>query len=251
MKRRACWRLSLLLGTGFAGVAWAADHVETPLVTADPPGDIADVYLWRPDPGLNKLALGMTFGGRSKLTAGGVRIDGPTMFCDRNVVYVFNIDNNADGNLDSLPDIQVVARLARNGNGQCGVQIENIPGTGGRLLSAREGQIATDANSSLRAYAGLVEDPFFFDTIGFAGTTTQYASDPGGIGVSLIDSINTAPAQDSSPFSIRNTVDGFAGRNISAIIFEMDLAAVTGGNPAANPTIQVWGETRRFPGTTP
>lgn len=240
-----------LLAAGFAGAVLAADHVETPLVTADPAGDIADVYLWRPDPAVNKIALAMTFGGRSALTAGGVRIDGPSMFCDRNVVYVFNIDNSADGNLDALPDIQVIARLARNASGECAFRFENVPGAGGRVISAREGQIATDNASGLRGFAGLVEDPFFFDTIGFAGTNAQYLQNSPAGGVSLITSINTDPPQDSSPFSIRSTVDGFAARNISGIIFEMDLATVTGGNAVADPTIQVWGETRRFAGTTP
>lgn len=229
MKRRLVTAGALLL----ALPAFTADHVETPTVTADPAGDMADVYLWRPDQAAGKIALGMTFAGRSAATAGGVRIDGPVMRCDRNILYVWNIDNNADGNLDTTPDIRVFARLARNANDQCGVRFENIPGTGGRVLVGREGQIITDS-SGLRAFAGLVEDPFFFDTVGFGETLASFASDgPNG------------------EIRIRNDRDGFAGRNISGIIFEMDLAAVTGGNPAANPVIQVWGETLRFPGTQP
>lgn len=232
----------LVCGLVLAGSALAADHVETPLVTADPAADIADVYLWRPDQSANRIALGLTFGGRSVATAGGVRIDGRTMFCDRNVLYIFNIDNNADGNLDATADIQVFVRVARNAAGQCGFRFENIPGTGGRVLIGREGQVVTDSVSGLRAFAGLVEDPFVFDTVGFSGM-------PAG-SISLINSINTDPPQDTSPFLIRN-VDGFAGRNISGFMFEMDLDSLAGGNATANPTIQVWHDTYRFAGTTP
>lgn len=227
--QRKRW-LSAAILSGLSIPLLAADHVETPTVTADPAADIADVYLFRPDQAQNRLVLAMTFGGRSAATAGGVRIDGPLMFCDRDVLYVFNIDNNSDGNLDGQPDIQVLGRLARNGNDQCGLRLENVPGAGGRMLVGREGTTITDTGSGLRAYAGLVEDPFFFDTVGFAETLATFP-----------------PDGQTGEIRIRNDRDGFAGRNISAIVFEMDLASVTGGSP----TIQVTGATYRFPGSAP
>src|ERR1051325_506809 len=52
---------------GFAVLA--ADHVETPTVTADPAADIADVYIFRPDQSTNRLVAGITFAGRSAAIA--------------------------------------------------------------------------------------------------------------------------------------------------------------------------------------
>lgn len=248
MRLRTCWWLSLC-GAGLAGSALAADHAESPLVTADPAADIADVYIFRPDPALPILVAAMTFAGRPCTAAGAAcgtnaggmaavggtnRIDATVMRCDPNVLYAFNIDNNADGNLDATPDIRVFARLARNGNGQCGVQIENVPGLGGRLISGREGTIITDSASGLRAFAGLIEDPFVFDTPGFGMTLASLAT-PGPNGT----------------IAFSNQRDGFGGRNISVIVFEMNLDALAGGDAAASPTVQFWGDTFRFPGTQP
>lgn len=248
--KRSCLS-ALALAGAVAGPAWSADHVETPRVTADPPADIADVYFWRPSQAETKLALGVTFGGRSAATAGGVRIDGPTMFCDRNVLYVFNIDNTNDNRTEA--NIQVLARLARNGDGQCGYQLQNVPGTGGRSIIGREGQIATDGASGLRGFAGLVEDPFFFDTCGFNALVSTVNLDPpldsNPIGDPSVTGCPTFPPASGAPAlrGIRNNFDGFFGRNLSGIIFEMDLSATSGSNPI----IQVWGETYRFPGTAP
>jgi len=241
--------LAVCLG-GASLLAYAADHAESPTVTADPAADIADVFIFRPDQSANRLVAAITFAGRpctapgstcgpnsggsAPVPVGGTnRIDGPTLRCDRNVLYVLNIDNNADGNFDTTADIKVQARLARNGNDQCGVQIENIPGTAGPLRG-RSDTVITDTASGLRAYAGLVEDPFFFDTVGFGETLASFAADG-----------------PSGALRFMNSRDGFGGRNLSVIVFEMDLGAATGGNPTANPVIQFWGDTFRFPGTQP
>lgn len=233
--KRAHLRIALAgsLG-GLSLLAAAADHAESPTVTADPAADIADVFIFRPSQAENRLVAAITFAGRPTTAGGGVRIDGPTLRCDRNVLYVFNIDNNADGNFDTEADVRVLARLGRNGNDQCGVRIENVPGVSGGVLSGRADTVITDAASGLRAYAGLVEDPFFFDSMGLGETLASFAA-PGA----------------SGEIRFMSSRDTFGGRNLSVIVFEMDLAAATGGNPTANPVIQFWGDTFRFPGTQP
>jgi hypothetical protein len=219
--------------------ATAADHAESPTVTADPAADIADVFFFRPSQGENRIVAAISFAGRPAVAPapdGSVRprIDGPTLRCDPNVLYVINIDNNADGNLDSRPDVRVLARLARNGNGQCGVQVENIPGAAA-VVSGRTDTVLTDSGSGLRVFAGLVEDPFFFDSIGFGETLATFGT----------------PDTPTGELRITNTRDTFGGRNLSAIVFEMALAPAAGGDPTANPVLQMWGETLRFPGTQP
>lgn len=232
MKRKIVMAAAAWAGM-FGLNAFGADHAETPTVTADPAADIADVFVFRPNPAMNRLVAAVSFSGRPSTAAGGQRIDGPTLRCDRNVLYVFNIDNNADGNLDATPDIRVLARLARNGNGQCGVELEGIPGTGGRVISGRTDAILTDDASGLRAFAGLVEDPFFFDSQGFGEMLASFAA-----------------AGQSGTIPFMNTRDTFGGRNLSAIVFEMELTAALGGN-ATGPVLQFWGDTYRFPGTQP
>ena len=159
MKRKLL--LSLAVASVLGWPVWAADHAETPTVTADPAADIADVFIFRPDQASPRVVVAMTFAGRPVSAAGGVRIDGPVMRCDPNVLYEFNIDNNSDGKLDAQANIRVLARLARNLNGQCGVKIENVPGMSGPIMG-REGAVLTDSASGLRAFAGLIDDPFFF-----------------------------------------------------------------------------------------
>lgn len=232
MKRKSSTVIAI--GAAAFGLnALAADHAESPTVSADPAADIADVFFFRPNQAMNRLVAGVSFSGRPSTAAGGQRIDGPTLRCDRNVLYVFNFDNNADNNLDATPDIRVFARLARNGNGQCGVQVEGIPGASGRLIAGRTDAILMDAGSGLRVFAGLVEDPFFFDTQGFGETLASFAG-----------------AGQSGTINFQNTRDTFGGRNISAIVFEMDLTAALGGS-ATGPVLQFWGDTYRFPGTQP
>ena len=233
MKRKQVTAAIAVWAGAFALAGFAADHAESPTVTADPAADIADVFFFRPNQGMNRLVAGISFAGRPSTAAGGVRIDGPTLRCDPNVLYVFNIDNNADGTLDARPDIRVFARLARNGNGQCGVQLEGIPGTGGRLIAGRTDAILMDASSGLRVFAGLVEDPFFFDSQGFGETLASFAG-----------------AGQSGTINFQNTRDTFGGRNLSAIAFEMDLTAALGGS-ATGAVLQFWGDTYRFPGTQP
>ena len=231
MQRQSAVLAAMLAACSLA--ALAADHAESPTVTADPAADIADVFIFRPDPALPKLVAAISFAGRPSTAAGGVRIDGPVMRCDPNVLYVFNIDNNADGTLDARPDIRVLARLARNGNGQCGVQLEGIPGLGGRILSGRSDVILMDSGSGLRAFAGLVEDPFFFDSMGFGETLASFAG-----------------AGQSGTIGFQSTRDTFGGRNLSVIVFEMDLTSALGGIGTGS-VLKFWGDTYRFPGTQP
>ncbi|MGH8430498.1 MAG: hypothetical protein ACREUF_08855, partial [Solimonas sp.] len=108
--------LAGVLAAGLGGLgltAWAADHAESPAVTADPAADIADVFIFRPDQNQNQVVVAVSFAGRPCTAPGSTcgpnsggtgpvggtnRIDATTLRCDRNVLYVFNIDNNSDGN---------------------------------------------------------------------------------------------------------------------------------------------------------
>lgn len=194
----------------------AADHAEAPTATADPAADIADVFLFR---AAGKLVAAVTFSGAP---APRTRVDGATGRFNRDMLYTFHIDRDRD----AVEDVRIFARFGQNSLGQWGVELENVPGAGARYLFGPVEQVATAPNG-LRFYAGLRDDPFFFDAQGFNATLASFGDDSAPDGRVLIT----------------NTRDSFANRNVTVIIFEMDLAAATGGSAE----IYFWGTSARIP----
>lgn len=223
--------LGLALTAGFiASAALAADHAESPGPTGDPAADIADVYLFRAADRPNRLVAAMSFGNRpAPLT----RIDF-AFYCDPNVLYSFNIDTNGDV---SAPEFVVQARLGKSARGGCGLQLQNVPGAAGSY----SGPVETIFSSSegLRAFAGLRDDPFFFDFPGFRSTLATFTADgPNG-------SLQFATVTNSPAFSQGR--DGFGGRNASLIVFEMNLDSVApAGSGGVRPALKFWGTTSRI-----
>lgn len=196
--------------------ALAADHAEAPAATADPAADIADVFLFRAE---GRLVAAMTFSGAPVPRA---RVDGAAGRYDRDVVYAFEIDRDGD----AVAEVRVLARFGQNGAGQWGVELENVPGAGARYLFGPVEEVVTSPGG-LRFYAGLRDDPFFFDAQGFNATLASFGDDSAPDGEVLITS----------------TRDSFADRNVTVVIFEMDLAAATGGSDE----ILFWGTSARIP----
>jgi hypothetical protein len=209
----------------------AADHVESPGPTRDNAADIADVFIFPSPESTAKLVMAMTFGGGP---APRVRVDG-RFYCDPDILYTFNIDRaDAGGAFDSVPDVRIYARLGRNANNQCGLQLENVPGAAG-IFSGPIEQVITTSNG-LKAFAGLRNDPFFFDAQGLTALFATFA----------------APGQNGdliSAFGIgtRARRDSFAGRNASAIVFEMSLDAVAPMTAnGSRPQLRAWATTARL-----
>ena len=215
-------------------VVLSADHAESPGADADAAADLADVFIF-PSPEVStRLVAAITFGGRPAPRS---RIDG-SFYCDPAVLYTFFIDRaDAAGNFDSIPDLQIYARFGRNSAGQCGLQLENVPGAGGTFSSRIEEVFAS--SGGVRAFAGLRNDPFFFDAEGLTALLGTFAT-PGQNGdlVSAFRLGGTAARRDS-----------FAFRNVSAIVFEMDLDAVAPrSGSGVRPKLRVWGTTSRLAG---
>ncbi|MGH2828891.1 MAG: hypothetical protein ACRDJM_00250 [Actinomycetota bacterium] len=165
-----------------------------------------------------KLVAAVTFSGAP---APRTRVDGATGRFDRDVLYSFQIDRNRD----AVQDHTIHARFGQNGAGEWGVELENVPGAGARYLFGPVEQVVTAPNG-LRFYAGLRDDPFFFDAQGFNATLASFGDDSAPDGQVLIT----------------NTRDSFANRNVTVIVFEMDLAAATAGSPE----IYFWGTSARI-----
>ncbi len=210
----------------------SADHAESPGADADPSADLADIFIFPSPQMASRTVAAITFGGRSAPRS---RIDGD-LACDPNVLYTMSIDREgATGGFDNIPDVQIHARFGRNGKGECGVQLENVPGAGGTV----SGPIETvfESSNGLRFFAGVRNDPFFFDAEGFAALVASFAA-PGQSG-DVVGAFRLGGGQPRR--------DSFANRNVSAIVFEMDNSALA---PAGmlRPRVRVWATTSRIAG---
>ncbi|NNE08711.1 MAG: DUF4331 family protein [Gemmatimonadetes bacterium] len=197
--------LTLALLAGTPALTRAADHMEAPGTQADPAADIADVYAWH-DAG--RLVTAITFAGLRAPVAGQ---DGTY---DEDVLYEVRIGRDG-GTFPTTyeADVKIGIRFAQE-NGNWTVTASNVPGTTGDVTGA-VGTVIDDQNVQL--YAGLRDDPFFFDLEGFNNTLAT--------GTLMFDS----------------TRDSVAGLNCTAIVLEMDLSSAAGGGS----NLYIWATTSR------
>ena len=189
----------------------AADHAEAPGAGADPAADIADFYAWHTDN--DTLVAVVTFAG--------LGAPGDAAVYDNDVLYGIHIDTD----FDHEPDTNIWCRFGDNGldaadeNFMRGVQCLNVPGAAGPLEGPVDGDPIVDAdNENVKAWAGLREDPFFFDLTGYQETL------------------------DTGTIAFDSNRDDFAGTNVTAIVIEMDAAAAA----ADGTQLQIWATTGRL-----
>lgn len=178
--------------------AHAADHAEAPLIAVDPAADIADAYAWHDG---NHLNLILTFAGGGLPGQDAVYEDGV-----RYTVY-FDADN------DQVPDHAIHAQFGQNGAGQWGIRVMDLPGAGGPVIGGVETLLS---QSGTKVWAGLRDDPFFFDAEG--------------LGITL----------GTGDLSFDNTRDSFAGTNVTAIAMRTRLSSLPFDGP-----FQVWATASR------
>lgn len=178
----------------------AADHLDAPKAQANQAADITDVYAWHTDDA--KVVAVVNFGGLLE--------SGAQPILDEKVLYGIHIDNDGD----NVPDHDVWFRFGKNGAGDWGVQAEGIPGSEAKISGPLNKTF--EAGLGLRVWAGLRDDPFFFDLDGFQTTLMT--------GAVSFDKDN----------------DTFSGKNVGSIIVEMSTDAVVG----AGTTFTLWASTR-------
>lgn len=216
---------SILLRSGACAAALAAaipigmsltgaDHRDGPVATADVAADITDIYCWHE--GTKFIAV---------FNIAGFGAPGQPGVFSPNVLLQLHIDRTtAAGSFDQVSDVDVNIRFARNARGEYAVQVENLPGSSG-MITGRVETVITDGPRMV--FAGLRDDPFFFDLDGFRASLAK-------------------PAADST-LSFMNTRDTFAGTNVTSVVLEMALSDVTVGGTM--PRLSVWGTTARRPGS--
>lgn len=186
------------LGTSATAVM-AADHVDAPSATADPAGDIADFFAWSDG---DSVIAAVTFGGLGEA--------GLPATYDRGVLYGVHFDRDGDG----LSDHDIWARFGQDSDGNWGIQVVGMAGAD-PVVGAVETEI--DAGLGQRVFAGLRDDPFFFDSEGLGDTLA------------------------SGTLSFDASRDFFAGTNVTAIVIEVSRDLVAGGDAP----FKTWATSRR------
>jgi len=202
--------------------AVGADHLDAPGLT--PPGgdlrtDITDLYAFRAKSGRTVLVLnvnGLTKAGKQAAFASSA----PSVRRTRRVVYNLRVDNNAD----ARSDVNLAVSFGRpDGNG---VQRMLVKRNGKTIVSGRTsafGDVRVNTSGAVSAYAGMRDDPFFFDLNGF------------------INILSTKPGESFLGCK-KPRPDAFKGTNVSSIVLELPAAMLTGSGASA---IGVWATTNR------
>lgn len=190
----------------------AADHRDSPSVENDPAADIADVYAFRSPANDDNLVVALDVNGLTPPAE-------PRNF-GQDVTYAIHVDNTGDLAADAT------AEITFSGNT---FTVEGLgdPITGDVTPPGSAEAKVTEANG-IKVFAGPRDDPFFFDLVGFKNFVAHPAVPANGL----------RPAGETP-------VDQFAGTNISAIVIELPVTAVTGASSSDTGTIKAWATTSR------
>ncbi len=215
----------------------AADHADGPRASADPAADITDVFAWMsPDAQTLNLVMGLT---RNATSA--------SRLSDA-VQYVFHTRSAPSFGAPAGREINVVCTFTKK-------QRIHVRVEGGENLSVH-GDASSESgiespDGRLKVFAGLRDDPFFFNLAGFRATSRIVAGAASGLtfdaagcpaldaGTSsaLVTQLRTAPGGGPA-------VDNFARFNVQAIVVSLDKSVVTEGGSI----VAVWGSTNRRTG---
>src|SRR6266487_972067 len=215
--------LTLVVGSAAFRVG-AADHLDAPTVRNDGRIDINDVYVFQSGPNQtgSQTVLAMTIDPAAGFLS-------PTSFRP-GAVYQFNVSTNGD----TIPEIAYRIKFGGvRSNGTQAMTVLRANGAGNPVAGAGGAPVGNGSSYQTislagggMAWAGLRDDPFFFDLNAFKHFKAVLLATPHSLGglPGLVDCsrINPAPT------------DFFVGFNGMAIVLQLPDSAVGGG------TIKVW-----------
>lgn len=215
----------IAMGAGLFGSVQAADHGDSPRAVSEPAADIADLYAWMDETDPEKLNLIMTLAGAGA-------------FSDA-VDYVFHVNSDDDGPLGPTPQVETNITCSFDVSGA--VTCEGGGSSASGDASDEEGITSSDGN--LRLFAGLRDDPFFFNLTGFNATVTAVIAAAPALGFDddgcpLLD--DATAAQLRSVISTAPNGDDFGGSNVLALVVQVDRSLVNGNGDI----LGVWASTR-------
>jgi hypothetical protein len=198
----------------------AADHAEAPFVAYDPLADIADVYAFLDPNDNSKVILAIDVAGFI------VPAEALNLCCfPPDVVYRLEIENTGDNKPDQFIDItfeeefnrrtpqKATIKLPGGKTFQALSTVQVQRGNVNDVSNPNPFRVTTDPTTGVAFYAGLTDDPFFFDIIGF----NRYV-------IKLVDRNPTAKTD------LTRGRDSFGGFNIHMIALSVPLEMLKGNS---------------------
>ncbi len=228
MKRHlyACTAAVALLG---APLARAADHLDGPKASADPTADITDLFAWMSSDARTLYLIMNVFPQASS-----------TSKFSNAVQYVFHVASRNNFTDPATNPVDIVCTFDTNQKISCWAGDEYLNGDASNTRGLSSG------SAKLKVFAGLRDDPFFFNLDGFkhtADTVKMAASsltfDPAGC--PNLPPATAAMLRTQLRTSATNgpPVDFFARLNVLSIVVAVDKSIVTKGGPL----LSVWAST--------
>jgi hypothetical protein len=208
----------VLVAVTTASVAIGADHLDSPAATMDPAADITDLYTWV-DGSNVVFALNV-----SPLAVAGAQ------FSDK-VQYVVHTESSAAFGMPGTK-VDIICTFDADQKISCWVGDKDYV-TGS--ASSTEG-LKSDSGK-FKVFAGLRDDPFFFNLEGFKDTAGTVIGAAGGL---MFDPAG-CPALDVATSTVlvgmlkgtgKGTMpakDFFAGKNVLSIVLSVDKSLLNGG----------------------
>lgn len=214
-----------------APLAFAADHRDADSLNTDPATDINDVYAWMNN---GKVTMVMTVFPLADTTA---------KFSD-SAKYVFHTRAGASGLAPSEPEVNIISKF--NAAGQIELWVgdkDYIP-----LSDASVTAGVTSDSGMVKVFAGLRDDPFFFNLDGFKHTIDVVKGAAGGLTFDAYGCPDVGAATSAALVaSLKGNIDGtgpgadfFGGKNTLAIVVEVDASLIT---TATAQQVTIWSST--------
>jgi hypothetical protein len=215
--------------------SYAADHADGPAATASPAADITDVFAWM-STDHSKMYLVMDLFPAATAASK----------FDTNVLYTFHTTSKASILATTGTPLDIICKFDASQAISCWAGSEFVTGaTAGAPLTGIK-----SASGKLTVWAGLRDDPFFFNLDGFktmvatvkgAKAALIPTADPSGC--PKVDAPTSAAlvSQLAHNPSGGPPVDHFATLNVIAIVVAIDATLVNGGGPI----VGVWASTNK------
>lgn len=213
------WSAAALLA--MTTVARAADHNDGPAATADPSADIADFFLWTSPDG-TRVNLAMTYFPFATATAKQ----------SASVQYVFHTRSLATAAATTSTPQDVICQFDAQENISCWAGDSFVTG------NAKSKQGLTSADGKMRVFAGLRDDPFFFNLTGFKQTAKAVTAALPTLPVDAAGCPTLDPAarealvaQLAHGANGAAPADDFALKNVLALVVTLDKSVLNKGGP--------------------
>lgn len=203
---------------GLASSAFAADHLDSPAASAEPAADITDLFAWMSSDA-SDLNLVLNVAPDA----------GDSMSFPTSTVYAFHV-NSSEGYGMAQTETLVRCKFYDEDAIECWAGDEYVTGD----PSDPAGIVS--ASGALRVFAGLRNDPFYFELVGFNETVATVRA----AAASLTFDEDGCPALDEATSNalvgqLQSGADGapasdtFEGQNVLSLVVQLDKTVVNGG----------------------